>query len=93
MVDGLAAKLENNPRDFQGWMQLIRSYAVLKEKNKAKKALAQAREVFARAPFPIQQLAALASQLGLQGEAPRGPTEEDVKAAQEMSPEDRQAMI
>ena len=93
MVDGLAAKLENNPRDFQGWMQLIRSYAVLKETNKAKKALAKAREVFARAPFPKQQLAALASQLGLQGEAPRGPTEEDVKAAQEMSPEDRQTMI
>ena len=93
MVEGLASKLEDNPRDFQGWMQLIRSYAVLDERDKAIEALAKAREVFARAPFPKQQLAALAGQLGLEGEAPRGPTEEDVKAAQEMSPEDRQEMI
>ena len=93
MVEGLASKLEDNPRDFQGWLQLIRSYAVLDERDKAIEALARARGVFARAPFPKQQLAALAGQLGLEGEAPRGPTEEDVKAAQEMSPEDRQEMI
>ncbi len=93
MVEGLAARLEDNPRDFQGWIQLIRSYAVLNEREKAKEALTKAREVFAKAPFPKQQLAALAGQLGLEGDGPRGPTEEDVKAAQEMSPEDREAMI
>lgn len=93
MVAGLAAKMEENPQNFQGWMQLIRAYAVQKQMDKAKEALAKARQHFAKAPFPKQQLAALANELGLEGDAPRGPTQEDVKAAQDMSPEDRQAMI
>lgn len=93
MVEGLAARMEENPRDFQGWMQLIRSYSVLEEPEKAKEALAKARKVFEKAPFPKQQLAALANELGLEGERPRGPTQEDMRAAQDMSPEDRQAMI
>ena len=93
MVAGLAAKLEENPQNFQGWMQLIRAYAVQKETDKAKDALAKARKVFEKAPFPKQKLAELATELGLEGDAPRGPTDEDVRAAQEMSPEDRQTMI
>ena len=93
MVAGLAARLEDNPRDFQGWMQLIRSYAVLEQKDKAQEALAKAREIFKAAPFPKQRLAALAGELGLEDEGPRGPTREQMQAAQEMAPEDRQAMI
>ncbi len=93
MVDGLAQKLEDNPKDFQGWMRLIRAYAVLNEPEEARKALAKAREVFKAAPFPTQQLAALAGELKLEGDQPRGPTREQMTAAQDMSPEDRQAMI
>lgn len=94
MVDGLAAKLEENPRDFQGWMRLIRSYAVLKQKDKARAALAKAREVFKAAPFPLQRLGSLAGELGLEeGSQPRGPTRAQMDAAKDMSPEDRQAMI
>ena len=44
MVDRLAARMENNPNDLEGWMKLGRSYMVLKEYDKAartyKKALA-----------------------------------------------------
>jgi len=93
MVDGLAERLDENPRDFQGWMQLIRSYAVLSETDKARDALARAREVFKAAPFPTQRLATLAGELGLEGDAPRGPTQEQMSAAQDMSPEDRREMI
>ena len=94
MVEGLAAKLKNDPRDFQGWMYLIRSYAVLEENHKALDALAKARKIFEKAPVPMQRLTALAVELNLEkGETPRGPTEEQMKAGQDMSPEARQAMI
>lgn len=112
MVDGLAAKLEADPGNFQGWMQLIRSYGVLGEKEKAKAALDTALAQFARAPFVKRQLLALGGELGLGAAAPDsgattgapapapaptaappGPTAEDMKAAQEMSPEEQRQMI
>ncbi len=47
MVRGLAARLDANPKDLDGWIMLIRSYAALGDKDKAKAALAKARSVFA----------------------------------------------
>ena len=44
MVDGLAARLKQNPNDAEGWQRLIRAYAVLQEKKKALAALASARK-------------------------------------------------
>ena len=38
MVGGLAARLEQNPDDFKGWMMLGRSYAVLQKPDEAVKA-------------------------------------------------------
>ena len=103
MVAGLAAKLEENPANFEGWMQLIRSYGVLQDKVKAKEALNKALKQFERAPFVKQQLLALSGELGLANvgnagagkiiPAPRGPTAEQVRDAQNMSAEDRQQMI
>ncbi len=93
MVRGLAARLKENPKDFQGWMQLIRSYSVMGATDKAQAALTKAREIFKAAPFPTQKLAVLAGELKLEGENPRGPTQEQVAAAQNMSREDQQAMI
>jgi cytochrome c-type biogenesis protein CcmH len=93
MVGGLAARLKESPKDFQGWMQLIQSYNVLGEKDKALAALAKAREIFKAAPFPTQRLAALAGKLNLEGDGPRGPTQEQMAAAQNMSQGDQQAMI
>ncbi len=44
MVGGLAARLEQNPQDYDGWMMLGRSYTVLRQPDKAgaayKKAIA-----------------------------------------------------
>lgn len=99
MVSGLAAKLDENPMNFDGWMRLIRSYATLGETEKAGQALNKALDVFAKAPFPKQRLQQLAAELNLTGSAaaaesaPRGPTAEQMRDAQNMSAEDRQAMI
>ncbi|MGD8809055.1 MAG: c-type cytochrome biogenesis protein CcmI [Gammaproteobacteria bacterium] len=42
MVEGLAAKLEENPEDLNGWLRLGRSYSVLKKNDEARDALAKA---------------------------------------------------
>ena len=47
MVDGLAARLNEEPDDLDGWLMLIRAYAVLQEMENARGALAIAREFFA----------------------------------------------
>ena len=46
MVQQLADRLETNPNDLEGWLRLIRAYAVLGDKPKATAALARARDVF-----------------------------------------------
>ncbi|MEP2628152.1 MAG: c-type cytochrome biogenesis protein CcmI [Rhizobiaceae bacterium] len=60
MVEGLAARLEDEPQDQPGWSRLIRAYAVLGKATEAREALKKARLVFADQP---EKLAALNSQL------------------------------
>jgi cytochrome c-type biogenesis protein CcmH len=65
MVEGLAEKLSKNGRDLQGWLQLIRFYVVLGERQKANAAVASARAQLAgdaQAPARIDELV---RQLGL----------------------------
>ncbi|RVU36514.1 c-type cytochrome biogenesis protein CcmI [Hwanghaeella grinnelliae] len=103
MVDGLAAKLEDNPMDFQGWTRLIRARTVMGDMEQAQAELDKALEIFDRAPVPKAELRRLAGELGLtapgaegavsETETAPGPSAADVAAAQEMSDEDRQAMI
>ncbi|MEQ9489601.1 MAG: c-type cytochrome biogenesis protein CcmI [Alphaproteobacteria bacterium] len=95
MVDGLADRLRDEPMDFQGWLRLVRSRVVLGETEQAQADLNQALQIFADAPFPKQRLIDLAQELGLNTDAAstRGPTAEDIEAAQDMSEEDQQAMI
>lgn len=49
MVDKLAAKLDANPDDADGWRKLARAYQVLGENDKAKSALDRAAKVEAKA--------------------------------------------
>ena len=42
MVDGLAAKLQAEPEDLQGWLRLARAYGVLGERQRAADAYEQA---------------------------------------------------
>lgn len=48
MVEGLAARLAQNPDDLDGWRRLVRSYTVLGERDKALAALATARRHFVK---------------------------------------------
>lgn len=57
MVEGLAAKMEANPDNQEGWLRLAKSYSVLGEMDKAKAALARAKAVDADAPA-LRQMAA-----------------------------------
>ena len=66
MVDGLAARLEKQPDDAQGWARLIRSRVVLGESDKAKAALIKAREVFAGKPDELAMIGALARELAIE---------------------------
>jgi cytochrome c-type biogenesis protein CcmH len=65
MVDGLASRLEQSPRDPDGWIKLIRSRVVLGEAELAKRALARGLEVFADDEQQRDRIADAAQQLGL----------------------------
>ncbi|MAO57208.1 MAG: hypothetical protein CMM61_16150, partial [Rhodospirillaceae bacterium] len=79
MVQRLADRMAENPDDLAGWQRLERAYRMMGETEKADDALAQIKRLSAQ-----------------QSEAPAaqpGPTQEQMRAAQEMSPEDRAEMI
>ncbi|MFS8111521.1 c-type cytochrome biogenesis protein CcmI [Rhizobium jaguaris] len=65
MVESLDAKLKEDPRNFEGWMRLIRSYAVLNDKDRAVDALKRGLKTFPADGGEGQQLLALAKELGL----------------------------
>lgn len=71
MVDGLAARMEQQPNDVEGWLRLIRAYKVLGEDAKAGAAAGKA---VAANPSARPQVAALAQQLGLTLAAGPAPT-------------------
>jgi cytochrome c-type biogenesis protein CcmH len=65
MVGSLAEKLKADPKNFEGWMRIIRSYSVLGQKDKAADALKQGLAVFPADGSEGKQLLALAGELGL----------------------------
>lgn len=56
MVEGLAARLEASPDDSDGWVRLVRSYAVLGDGAKRDAALASARARYAANPEVLKAL-------------------------------------
>lgn len=50
MVEGLAARLEENPDDPEGWLRLARSYQVLGEVDAAKQAIAKGQMAASKLP-------------------------------------------
>lgn len=65
MVESLDARLRENPDNFEGWMRLVRSYAMLKNDEKARQALADGLKAFPPAGEQGKQLLALARELGV----------------------------
>lgn len=65
MVDGLAAKLEADPHNLDGWLMLMTSYVRLGERDKALAALATARATFKDDAEALAKIDAKAKELGL----------------------------
>ena len=65
MVQGLADRLNQKGDDLAGWLKLVRAYTVLDRKDDAVKALEKARTQFSGNTEALQQLDALAAELGL----------------------------
>jgi cytochrome c-type biogenesis protein CcmH len=65
MVESLDARLQENPDNFEGWMRLVRSYAMLKNEPKAQEALKTGLKSFPAQGEQGKQLVALAKKLGL----------------------------
>lgn len=72
MVESLDAKLSEDPNNFEGWMRLVRSYAVLNDKDRAAGALKRGLVAFPPPGEQGRQLLALARELGI---APEGATQ------------------
>jgi len=68
MVGSLAEKLKADPKNFEGWMRIIRSYSVLGQKGKAADALKQGLAAFPADGDEGKQLLALAGELGLKAD-------------------------
>lgn len=65
MVASLDAKLTENPDNLEGWLRLVRSYAVLGDTSAAASALQRAQAAFPEGSQGGQALAELASELGI----------------------------
>ena len=67
MVERLADRLHRDGADLNGWLQLVRSYMVLGERDKAQAAAGEARRAFEREPEKLRQIDELTKGLGLEG--------------------------
>lgn len=65
MVDGLAARLETQPDDLNGWLMLIRSYAVLQQADAANSAARRAYSFYDGKPDERAAIRATAAEFGI----------------------------
>lgn len=66
MVERLASRLTQQPRDEQGWIRLMRARMVLGEKPAAKAAYSKARAIFASDAAALGRIGAAAQELGVE---------------------------
>jgi cytochrome c-type biogenesis protein CcmH len=67
MVERLAERLKQDGSDIEGWLRLVRAYAVLGDRDKARAAAADARRILAPEPDKVRRLDELVKGLGLEG--------------------------
>jgi cytochrome c-type biogenesis protein CcmH len=67
MVERLAARLQQDGSDVDGWIRLLRSYMVLGESDKARAALADARRALKDDPEKLRRFEDGAKNLGVNG--------------------------
>src|SRR5262249_953489 len=67
MVQRLAGRRHADGKDVDGWMRLVRAYAILGDRDKAKDAAADARRALSDQPDQIKRIDDLVKGLGLEG--------------------------
>ncbi len=67
MVERLAARLKQNGGDVEGWLRLVRAYIVMGDRDKARGALAEARQAVANDAERLRQLNDGLKEIGLDG--------------------------
>ena len=67
MVERLAARLQQDGSDVDGWIRLVRSYMVLGEREKAHAAITDARRALKDEPEKLRRLDDGAKSLGING--------------------------
>jgi cytochrome c-type biogenesis protein CcmH len=67
MVGRLSDRLHAQGGDIEGWLRLVRAYAVLGDRDKAKDAAAEARHALADRPDEVKRIDDLVKGLGLEG--------------------------
>jgi cytochrome c-type biogenesis protein CcmH len=67
MVAKLADRLHANGGDVEGWLRLVRAYAVLGDAGKARTAASDAKRALAAHPDEVKRIDDLVKGLGLAG--------------------------
>ena len=67
MVERLAVRLQRDGSDVEGWLRLVRAYAVLGQRDEAQSAAAAARRALAADLEKVRRIDALVKDLGLEG--------------------------
>jgi cytochrome c-type biogenesis protein CcmH len=67
MVARLAGRLHDNGADIEAWLRLVRAYAVLGDRDKARDAAADAKRALSDHPDEIKRIDELVKGLGLEG--------------------------
>ncbi|HJU27601.1 MAG TPA: hypothetical protein VJ718_00420, partial [Candidatus Binataceae bacterium] len=67
MVQRLSDRLHADGKDIDGWMRLVRAYAILGDRDKAKNAATDARRALSDQPDELKRIDDLVKGLGLEG--------------------------
>jgi cytochrome c-type biogenesis protein CcmH len=67
MVQRLSDRLHANGNDVEGWLRLVRAYAILGDRDKAKDAAADARRALSDRSDDVKRIDKLVKDLGLEG--------------------------
>lgn len=94
MVAGLAARLENEPDDLEGWMMLGRSYGVLGRRADSVTAFERAVQLAPdNMPVRLAHAQALMAQLDAEGRPIDGPALDALKAIEQRNPNEPLALF
>ena len=84
MIARLAARLESNPLDRDGWAMMIRSRSVIGDMAGARAALTRARSIFAGDAATLKVIEAVAGSLGVTDSPVSAPKPESARRLQPM---------